>query len=119
MIDIVVGAEHSLALSEDGRVWAWGNNSHGQLGLNPKVLGAYVHQPTVVPDLSPDKCILQVFLSLFLFFVKNCYSRYMCNGNEQEATSVPNYYVSCSPPESGQGQNLDKRNSTVWTSPYW
>ena len=62
VIDIVVGAEHTLALSEDGKVWAWGNNSHGQLGLNPKVLEAYVHQPTVVPDLSPDKCILQVLL---------------------------------------------------------
>jgi alpha-tubulin suppressor-like RCC1 family protein len=33
VIDIVVGAEHTLALSEDGKVWAWGNNSHGQVKM--------------------------------------------------------------------------------------
>jgi alpha-tubulin suppressor-like RCC1 family protein len=34
VIDIVVGAEHCLALADDGKVLAWGNNSHGQLGLS-------------------------------------------------------------------------------------
>jgi E3 ubiquitin-protein ligase HERC1 len=33
VIDIVVGAEHTLALSEDGKVWGWGNNSHGQVKM--------------------------------------------------------------------------------------
>ena len=60
VVDIVVGAEHSLALTDDGKVLAWGNNSHGQLGLNQKIHGLFVQQPTVVPDLTPDKCILQV-----------------------------------------------------------
>lgn len=29
---IAVGAFHNLALSEDGMLWAWGNNEYGQLG---------------------------------------------------------------------------------------
>jgi alpha-tubulin suppressor-like RCC1 family protein len=56
----VVGSEHTLALSDDGKVYGWGNNSHGQLGLNQKVHGVFVQQPTVVQELTPDKCILQV-----------------------------------------------------------
>ncbi|CAN92005.1 BNR repeat domain protein [Sorangium cellulosum So ce56] len=30
---IVTGEEHSLALRQDGTVWAWGNNGNGQLGV--------------------------------------------------------------------------------------
>ncbi len=29
---IAAGANHNLALKSDGSVWAWGDNSHGQLG---------------------------------------------------------------------------------------
>ncbi|MEC0248474.1 RCC1 repeat- and reductase domain-containing protein [Paenibacillus chitinolyticus] len=29
---VAVGASHSLALKDDGTVWAWGNNDFGQLG---------------------------------------------------------------------------------------
>jgi alpha-tubulin suppressor-like RCC1 family protein len=29
---IAAGAQHSLALKNDGTVWAWGANSYGQLG---------------------------------------------------------------------------------------
>lgn len=29
---LAVGASHTLALDDNGLVWAWGNNSHGQLG---------------------------------------------------------------------------------------
>ena len=32
MIAIAAGYAHSLALHEDGSVWAWGSNLHGQLG---------------------------------------------------------------------------------------
>ena len=32
VIDIAAGARHTLALCEDGTVWAWGSNSAGQLG---------------------------------------------------------------------------------------
>jgi alpha-tubulin suppressor-like RCC1 family protein len=32
IVAIVAGFQHSLALGPDGTVWAWGNNSSGQLG---------------------------------------------------------------------------------------
>lgn len=32
VIDIAAGAEHVLALKEDGSVWAWGDESYGELG---------------------------------------------------------------------------------------
>ncbi len=35
IVAIAAGNGHSLALSEDGTVHAWGNNSHGQAGQDP------------------------------------------------------------------------------------
>ncbi len=32
MIAIAAGDTHTVALKTDGTVWAWGNNSNGQLG---------------------------------------------------------------------------------------
>ena len=29
---IAAGCTHSLAVSQNGSLWAWGSNSHGQLG---------------------------------------------------------------------------------------
>jgi len=43
IVNLAAGENHSLALSTDGKVWAWGNNSSGQLGigdLNVKQLDA-------------------------------------------------------------------------------
>ncbi|MCL2081085.1 MAG: Ig-like domain-containing protein [Oscillospiraceae bacterium] len=31
-VQIVMGEEHTVALMDDGSVWAWGRNQHGQLG---------------------------------------------------------------------------------------
>ncbi|XP_014643409.1 PREDICTED: probable E3 ubiquitin-protein ligase HERC6 [Ceratotherium simum simum] len=36
IIQVSCGDYHSLALSEDGQVFSWGKNSHGQLGLGMK-----------------------------------------------------------------------------------
>lgn len=33
---ISAGAEHSLALTEDGQLWTWGWNEHGTCGINPE-----------------------------------------------------------------------------------
>ncbi|CAH1793710.1 unnamed protein product, partial [Owenia fusiformis] len=33
IIQVVCGYDHCLALTKDGRVFTWGSNSHGQLGL--------------------------------------------------------------------------------------
>jgi len=32
VVDIAAGGQHSLALGSNGTVWAWGDNSLGQLG---------------------------------------------------------------------------------------
>jgi alpha-tubulin suppressor-like RCC1 family protein len=34
VVDVAAGAHHSLAVKDDGTVWAWGGNAHGQLGDN-------------------------------------------------------------------------------------
>jgi Regulator of chromosome condensation (RCC1) repeat len=57
--DIAAGSEHSLAMTDNGVVYVWGNNDHGQLGLRsvnkiytPKKLemktGSYPHRPLKV-----------------------------------------------------------------------
>ena len=33
IIDIGVGGDHSLVLTKDGKVYSWGHNGHGQLGI--------------------------------------------------------------------------------------
>ena len=54
-----MGAEHTLALSDSGSVFGWGNNSDAQLGLGHSVLA--VRQPTVISVLT-DKHIKQVMI---------------------------------------------------------
>lgn len=35
VVDVAAGGQHSLALTSTGQVYAWGDNSRGQLGLGP------------------------------------------------------------------------------------
>ncbi|XP_076880016.1 putative E3 ubiquitin-protein ligase HERC1 isoform X2 [Brachyhypopomus gauderio] len=46
--DVAVGAEHTLALSSSGDVYAWGSNSEGQLGLGHT---NHVREPTLISSL--------------------------------------------------------------------
>ena len=49
VVAVGAGEDHSLAAKRDGTVWAWGNNSHGQLGLgdtSPRTT------PTQLPGLA-------------------------------------------------------------------
>ena len=47
---VAAGGNHSLALTDDGRVYAWGNNGSGQLGANTSnpVTGLYNGAPRLV-----------------------------------------------------------------------
>lgn len=46
-ISVAVGLDHSLAISEDGSLWGWGNNDYSQLGLNtPK----NIEKPQLLTD---------------------------------------------------------------------
>jgi hypothetical protein len=52
---LAAGSEHSLVLKEDGTVWAWGNNSYGQLGNAAAGYGSST--PVQVSNLSGVKAI--------------------------------------------------------------
>jgi len=39
-VQVVAGANHTLVRLANGEVWAWGNNSHGQLGVNPATVSS-------------------------------------------------------------------------------
>eukprot|EP01116_Phalansterium_solitarium_P018381 TRINITY_DN4848_c0_g1_i4.p1 TRINITY_DN4848_c0_g1~~TRINITY_DN4848_c0_g1_i4.p1 ORF type:complete len:331 (-),score=67.22 TRINITY_DN4848_c0_g1_i4:64-1056(-) len=53
LVDIAAGLYHNIALDNQGRIWAWGYNQRGQLGLplNPDPFAGFqrVPSPTVVP----------------------------------------------------------------------
>ncbi len=44
------GRDHTLALTEDGNVWALGGNTYGQLGNG--TFGGETHEPNLVPGMS-------------------------------------------------------------------
>jgi len=48
---IAAGAGHSLALKEDGSVWAWGYNNLGQLGNGESGAGVFESTPVKVSNL--------------------------------------------------------------------
>jgi alpha-tubulin suppressor-like RCC1 family protein len=53
IIDLAMGSDHGLALDSNGVVYAWGSNSHGQLGL-----GRHINQIS-----SPEKIVRALYLS--------------------------------------------------------
>ncbi|KAL8775123.1 MAG: hypothetical protein Q9209_000602 [Squamulea sp. 1 TL-2023] len=46
---IAAGDYHSLALDKEGRVFAFGDNSSGQLGFDPTSESTYVDAPSLIP----------------------------------------------------------------------
>lgn len=54
--DFAIGTEHALFLSGCGRVFGWGMNSEGQLGLPHMSL---IREPEIIPELT-DKGIKQI-----------------------------------------------------------
>jgi alpha-tubulin suppressor-like RCC1 family protein len=51
---IVAGASHSLALQEDGTVWAWGWNNSGQLGGVSNITSNVAIRVPINGDVSPN-----------------------------------------------------------------
>jgi alpha-tubulin suppressor-like RCC1 family protein len=47
VLQVATGDRHSLAVTEDGKLWAWGFNQKSQCGLGPQ-LEVYSN-PTVIP----------------------------------------------------------------------
>lgn len=47
IVEVAVGVEHTLALASDGRLYAFGCNGRGSLGLGSSTLGT-ISQPTIV-----------------------------------------------------------------------
>ena len=58
VLQVQCGGAHTLALCDNGDVYAWGSNDDMQLGLGPGV-GKKVNRPELVTDLS-GKGILRV-----------------------------------------------------------
>ncbi|HYD90224.1 MAG TPA: T9SS type A sorting domain-containing protein [Flavobacterium sp.] len=46
---IAVGAHHAIAIKDDGTLWGWGANWHGQLARDPAEI-AYVTSPVLISD---------------------------------------------------------------------
>ena len=41
IVEVAAGHNHTLALSSDGKVWVWGRNDQGQLGLSDSYMDIY------------------------------------------------------------------------------
>lgn len=55
--EVVVGSEHTLALTSDGNVWGWGLNADGQLGLGHT---GTVREPQLLGGLGSSEPIKQI-----------------------------------------------------------
>lgn len=46
---VAAGLDHSVALTDEGMAFAWGDNSEGQCGLGHRLLS--VRRPTLLPTI--------------------------------------------------------------------
>jgi alpha-tubulin suppressor-like RCC1 family protein len=51
---VVCGGAHTLALTEDGSCWAWGDNEFGQIGADPKVEDARFRPEMILEKVSKN-----------------------------------------------------------------
>ena len=112
---VACGGGHSLALTTDRRVLAWGNNSHGQLGT---ATCTHVYQPIYSPGLCSHGPVQAVAAGAF-------HSVAVLAGDEGHGTGSG--VVQCGVPKSTQPDPVhpymlddllytDATMGTVWTS---
>jgi len=58
------GANHTLVLKNDGTVWAWGQNNHGQLGDGTTIERDFPFQVTDISDVAGIACGANYTLAL-------------------------------------------------------
>jgi alpha-tubulin suppressor-like RCC1 family protein len=65
---IQVGDNHVMALTTEGKVFAWGDNTHGQVGISDALKNhqeeikshKYVYKPVCVFPDQPDLRVIQI-----------------------------------------------------------
>ena len=89
IVSIAAGAQHSVALSETGRVLTWGGNLHGQCGIGS--INKAVTAPHLVSSLGPLRC---TSVSAGLFHTLCCTDLgdvYSWGGNQDGALGIGSF----------------------------
>jgi alpha-tubulin suppressor-like RCC1 family protein len=56
---VACGQQHTLVMTANGRIFVWGSNKHGQLGVDPTLHSVIVTPKEIVLPQQPDAgCIL-------------------------------------------------------------
>jgi len=81
IVDIAAGEQHTVILSEDGAVWATGNNSDGELG-HPEEFGL-AESFTLTPDVGEVMDIVAGDIQTFLIYADGTADAFGWNGDGQ------------------------------------
>jgi RCC1 and BTB domain-containing protein len=65
VVDIACGSHHTLVLTEDGEVYAWGQNNCGQIGS-----GSTTNQPTPRKVTAGMGSLKVIYITVFFLSIK-------------------------------------------------
>lgn len=88
---------HSMVLTKSGKLYCWGNNNFGQLGLGPEHYAAKLYQPTQVQfdqfildfDTNYSHSLIQVQQGV----TKNSLVEIIINSFEKQQISAPSHLI--------------------------